>query len=637
MEVRQVFFNVCCTHLDLASDRLSLHLVIAFITRRAALPYVPEQSGRPSGANAGNHRNLLCYLLKMPKQPGITVPKPDGEKQDFYAPLLAASGLSERSAVFKCLAMQPWGYWKILHGPNGRQELAERLVEHAVAIDVHERNGPVDLRDCKPAPPTGRRMCVDAGTQCSMTSADVLGEDRATKFMLSLTVQPTLQVEPVTASAVFDSTRTELSHSEVRLLVQIGALLHHPLMDPKVTGRNIEQEAELRDLSRAADTPPRNLCFRAIASGGVVWDNVHESYFTVSFVCSEMLARLSSSQPGPVQRFLAHLFGAHEVTRTIWNFCTAIQLATCVKDHLESRKRKREQAGLTGSFSDTEAEVAAQMLSADGYPVHVCDNINMHVVGETVRKVESSWSVPFIVQAWREISADQLTRDNVKDMPTDDHASHAQLSKLPGFGYNTRDVAKLAQRKLERLNIAINCARQVPTLAQCVTLLSQAGEQRDDGGEENGDDEVKEDQDHSTNRRVANVTVPVTLGGEEQNRGRPVDMKLIWQPVLSENLSAREVVQGLIDRKHATMRALIARAGPNAVVTKANILYMCTDGGPPLLATNDPSMLAPDRHAGDGDEHPLQVAFSSAVNWHAIKSSFGARPRVNLDRVSQRD
>ena len=175
---------MCCTNLNLASDRLSLHLFIAFITRRAALPYVPEQSGRPPGANAGNHRDLLCYLLKMLKQPGINVPKSDGENQDFYAPLLAASGLSERSAVFKCLALPPWRYWKILHGPNGRQELAERLLEQAVAIDVHERTGPVDLRDCKPAPPTARRICVDAGTQCSMTSADMLGEDRPTKCML---------------------------------------------------------------------------------------------------------------------------------------------------------------------------------------------------------------------------------------------------------------------------------------------------------------------------------------------------------------------------------------------------------------------------------------------------------------------
>ncbi len=49
--------------------------------------------------------------------------------------------------------MPPWGYWKILHGKNGRQELAKRLVEHAAAIDVHERNGAVNLRDCKPAPP----------------------------------------------------------------------------------------------------------------------------------------------------------------------------------------------------------------------------------------------------------------------------------------------------------------------------------------------------------------------------------------------------------------------------------------------------------------------------------------------------
>ena len=284
MAARQVYFNVLCIDWDLAPERLSLHLVIAFITRRAALPYVPEQSGRPPGANAGNHRDLLCYLLKMPKQPGINVPKPDGESADFYTPLLTASGMSERSAVFKCLALPPWGYWKLLHGPNGRQELAERLVEHAVAIDVHERNGAVDLRDCKPAPPTGRRMCVDAGTQCSMTSADVLGEARETKFRLSLTVQPASHAEPVTASAVFDTTRTDLSPAEVTLLVQIGALLHHPLMGPQVEERNIEQEAELRDLSTAADSLPRNLFSRAIASGGVVRGNVNQSYLTVPCV-----------------------------------------------------------------------------------------------------------------------------------------------------------------------------------------------------------------------------------------------------------------------------------------------------------------------------------------------------------------
>ncbi len=66
--------------------------------------------------------------------------------------------------------------------------------------------------------------------------------------------------------------------------MQIGALLHHPLMDPKVEERNIVQEAELRDLSRAADTPPRNLFLRAIASGGVVWENANQSYITVRCV-----------------------------------------------------------------------------------------------------------------------------------------------------------------------------------------------------------------------------------------------------------------------------------------------------------------------------------------------------------------
>jgi hypothetical protein len=117
-----------------------------------------------------------------------------------------------------------------------------------------------------------------------MTSADVLGEARETKFRLSLTVQPASHAEPVTASAVFDTTRTDLSPAEVTLLVQIGALLHHPLMGPQVEERNIEQEAELRDLSTAADSLPRNLFSRAIASGGVVRGNVNQSYLTVPCV-----------------------------------------------------------------------------------------------------------------------------------------------------------------------------------------------------------------------------------------------------------------------------------------------------------------------------------------------------------------
>ncbi len=107
-------------------------------------------------------------------------------------------------------------------------------MEHAVAIDVHEHNCAVDLCDCKPTPPTTPRICVDAGTQCSMTSADVLGEARETKFMLSPMVQPTSRAELVVARAEFDSTRTQLSLAEVRLLVQICALLHHPLMGPQV-------------------------------------------------------------------------------------------------------------------------------------------------------------------------------------------------------------------------------------------------------------------------------------------------------------------------------------------------------------------------------------------------------------------